>query len=98
MKILGVYKIKYIDQGISQTKNLVSHQDFLDDIKPSYIEIDFLESKKETIYLAKQIKKRLRATYGEHFFTDKSPLYDAMNTGCLKLYNGKLINVEINII
>lgn len=95
MRILGVYKIHYLDLEISQTKNLIWHQDFLDDIKPSNIEIDFLESKKETFHLAKVIKKRLRDTYGEHFFTTQSPLYDAMNNSCLKLYNGQSINVEI---
>lgn len=96
MQILGVYKIHYLDYNIIQFKNLISHNDYLTDIKPSYNEIDFYELKKETQALAKAIKKRLRETYGEHWFTDESPLFESAHSGCLKLYNGKEIRVGID--
>lgn len=95
MKILGVYRIEYVDYKIIQTKNLISHTDYIEDIKPSYIEIDFYEMKKETAYLAKDIKRRLKDTYGDHFFTDKSPLFDSITTGMLSMWNGSITQVHV---
>lgn len=95
MKILGVYRIEYIDSKMIQTKNLISHTDYIEDIKPSYADIDFYETKKETAYLAKKIKRRLRDTYGEHFFTDISPLFDSIRTGMLYLWNNKVTGCNV---
>lgn len=95
MKILGVYQIEYIDKMIIQTKNLISHTDYVEDIKPSYIEIDFYEMKKETAHLAKKIKRRLKDTYGEHFFTNESPLFNSITTGILDMWNNEITRVHV---
>jgi len=91
MKIISTYKVTY-QNGMSQIKNLIEHEDFLNDIKPTDVQIDALESKKkfkETNYLKKQLKEK----YGQFWFTNKSPMYYAIENNVLELYNGKSISV-----
>jgi len=77
------YKITY-HNGISQVKNLISHDDFLNDIKPTYdliYELEVEKKMKDVFYH----KKRLTNTYGHEWFTDKSPLFFAIQSGILEL-------------
>ena len=85
-QILGVYQITY-ENGISQTKNLISHDDYLNIIIPTQDFIYELERKnkfKETKE-SKQLKNGLKNSFGSLWFTDQSPLYYAMLTNILTL-------------
>jgi hypothetical protein len=76
------YQITY-DNGITQEKNLISHEDYLNIIKPMLKIIYFLEindNKKQ----ANVLKSMVKELYGE-YFTDKSPLGLAIKTGYLEL-------------
>lgn len=101
MKIIACYKVTYPDyadgNGMSQFKNLISHKDFVSDIKPKYCEIALLEAE-QTKYKKKndkykeldkkisEIKSYIKKTYGEEFFTDESPLYmSKCNNGIMLL-------------
>ena len=87
-KILGQYKITY-HCGITQIKNLISHQDFVDTIKPKQQAIYDLEclkeNKKANEHKIKQIKNELKEMFSDNYFTDKSPLFEAHLTGLLAL-------------
>lgn len=84
-----IYKITYPTVGVTQYKRVISHYNYLNDIKPSYDEIDALETakkdKEENKKKASLIKKRLKATYSDSWFTDKSPYWDAIKSGILVL-------------
>lgn len=93
MDVIATYKITY-QNGISQTKNLIEHDNYLNDIKPTEMQIDFLESKKkykDANYLKAQLKNR----YGSFLFANKSPLFYPIITGVLELYNGMIEKIEI---
>lgn len=84
--ILGKYKITYAN-GIFQFKNLISHNDYLNDIKvveDKIYEIErknkFKENKESS-----ELKSYLKNTYGIHWFTDKSPLFYGIKDGNVKL-------------
>ena len=82
-RIICQYKITY-DQGITQTRNLISHNDFELIIKPKQQEIHELEiadKKKE----ANIIKNELKLMFSDNFFTNQSPLFEASLTGSLVL-------------
>lgn len=84
------FKITYPDyangNGMSQYKYLISHNDYIEDIKPKYNEIAILEAE-QTNYGKKnekyktigqkisEIKSYIKNRYGDEFFTDKSPLW-----------------------
>lgn len=87
MKILGKYQIIYWN-GIKQVKNLIDHEDYINHIKPIYFKIDELEIIKKNKE-AKLLKKELKDTYGESWFTDKSPLFEAISTSYLNLPNNQ---------
>ena len=93
MNTIAVYKITY-SNGITQTKNLIEHHDYLNDIKPTEIQIDLLESKKK-YKDANYFKAQLKSKYGSFWFTNKSPLFDSISTGELELYNGRLEQITI---
>jgi hypothetical protein len=97
MKIIGTYKITY-DCGTTQEKNLIDHNDFTTIIKPIKAEISDLESManlakktddKDLIKVCKskirELKRQLEETFGESWFTNKSPLFEASKTGKLEL-------------
>lgn len=110
MKILAKYKITYPDYGdMKQVKNLISHEDYINDIKPKYKEIAILEveqsnySKKNEKYKLidrkiSEIKSYIKKKYGDEFFTDKSPIWSAKENGymMLPLWQGGKINVILN--
>lgn len=71
MEILGTYLITYPKYGVQQTKNLVSHERWKELVKM----VD------DKVHPKDVIKK----TFGESFFTDKSPLGEALISGKLVL-------------
>lgn len=71
---LGKYKIVY-ENGITQTKYLIRHEDYEQVIKPTKDKIKELE---ETI---DQLKRMLKKEFGSEYFTDQSPLFAAIKTG-----------------
>jgi hypothetical protein len=77
------YKIIY-KNGVTQVKNLIEHIDYETVIKPKLVEIYELEVLKKDRE-ASIIKKELKETFGENYFTDKSPLYYGIETGILSL-------------
>lgn len=82
-KTLGKYKIIY-NNGITQIKDLIGHDDFENIIVPKSNEIhDLMLVKNES--QAKLIKQELYEMFGDDYFTDKSPLYGAFLTGVLSL-------------
>ena len=94
-KILGVYKISY-DNGATQIKNMISHDDFVNVYKVAQERIYELEKAnkfKETAS-SKQLKKEMKYFFGPEWFTDKSPLFDAYKTG--KMYLSPWQGGEIN--
>jgi hypothetical protein len=88
MKILGTYTITY-DGNISQEKNLIEHSDYICVIKPTNQKITELEMKQplsnNTKKKIKALKQELLEMFGENWFTNQSPLFEAMETGILSL-------------
>lgn len=85
-KIIDIYEISY-QNGITQRKNLISHDDYLEIIIPTNDVISELERRnkfRETKESA-QLKRDLKDMFGSEWFTDKSPLYKAIQTGILSL-------------
>ena len=86
---LGNYRIEYIDSNITQTKNLISKEDWNLELKPSLHLIYALECEKQNeiqnapIILA--LKKRIKALYGSDYFVVGSPLHDAIKSQVLAL-------------
>lgn len=84
--IIAKYRITY-PGGISQTKNLIRHEDYQNIIKPKLSEAYYLE--KENNFKptpeSEAIKSDLKRRFGAHWFTDKSPIWDARTTGILSL-------------
>lgn len=84
MKILSVYQITY-KNGFVQRKNLISHQDYLNIIKPLNAIIGELEASKKTERESKVLKRVISDLFGSEWFTDNSPLHEAIKTGILSL-------------
>jgi|ERR1035441_3645162 hypothetical protein len=84
-RILGTYKITY-DNGATQIKNLISHDDFINIYKVGQDKIYELEkaNKFKETNSTREIKKSLKGFFGDEWFTDKSPIFDAIKTGKLK--------------
>lgn len=86
LRILGTYKITY-NNGVSQVKNLIDHDDFINIYKPIQDEIYDLEKQnkfKET-KMSKYLKKVTKDLFGNEWFTDKSPLFYAIESGYIEL-------------
>lgn len=92
--VKGLYQITY-SNGLNQLKSLISHDDYLNVIRPLEIEIDFLKStvkkkskdknemaKKQELHL---LKLKRNSYFSGDYFTDKSPFYEAIETGILNL-------------
>lgn len=100
-KSMGNYKIEYVDFDITQTKNLISKEDWNLDLKPSLqliydLECDKLNEKENTpIILA--LKKRLKANYGDNYFVVGSPLHEAIKTQILTLPSSQGGNKKVLI-
>ena len=91
-------KVRFVyHNGVTQTKNLISHNIFELFIKPSKIAITDLEhilhdkkknlSKEERFVIEKKIQgyKKFLAYYSDPWCTDKSPLGLSVHTGILEL-------------
>lgn len=88
MNIIGKYRIEYPDRGIVQYKNLIRHEDYLNDIVPMLDNIRDIEQKytrKKADALIKPIKAEIKRKYGSHYFTNQSPLFYAIKSGEMKL-------------
>lgn len=109
-KIIGKYLIIYPEKGmVEQKKNLISHEDYLNIIKPSFSKIISLSSeqikfgRKNKRFLEieneiSNIKKEIKDNFGEEYFTDNSPLFNSIkNNGIMELpeWQGERIKVII---
>lgn len=86
MGVISKYRIEYPDNGFIQYKNLISHSEYLEVIVPIIAEITDIEqkyTKGKADKLIWPLKKRLKP-YGT-YFTDRSPLFDAIETGILDM-------------
>lgn len=81
--IIGRYLITY-HNGISQEKTLIDHHDYEYLIKPALKTAYEFELRKND-KCSKFIKNQIQEMYGEHWFTNKSPLFEAIKTGTLSL-------------
>lgn len=85
--------------NIIQYKRLIPHENYLNDIKPKYQEIYDLEVKLSLISEKKKkksqeakkhqdrisvLKKYLKETYGESWFTDTGYLYNSIKTRVIR--------------
>lgn len=84
MKIKGEYLIIYAN-GISQNKYLISTEDYNEVVKPLDKVVGHLQLFKGTEGSVKEIKKTIKGLFGEEYFTDSSPLFDAIKSGYLDL-------------
>ena len=85
-RIIEKYRITY-GNHIFQEKNLISHEDYLQIIKPKNNAIYNLEiSNKKGINDKKiaELKSELKEQFGNEWFTDQSPLYDAIKSHTLE--------------
>lgn len=101
-KVISVYKIYYPDLNVYQIKNLISHDDYLNDIKIKQSEITRLEStipkSKNISKKIKELKKEISDNYGSEYFTDNSPLWNSQFfNGIMNLpsHQGGKINVKL---
>ena len=92
-KVIGRYQITY-QRGITQQKNLISHDDYVNIIKVLNSQITELESqldlknvnKKEIRTKVLEYKSKIKDVVGDgEWFTTGSPLYNAHLTGILSL-------------
>lgn len=88
-KILSAYKIFYPEFNVSQVKNLISHNDYINDIKPKMTEIARLEAitpkTKSNERRIHELKTYIKSNFGSEYFTDDSPLWNS------QFNNGKMI-------
>lgn len=89
--ILGTYKITYPTQStVEQVKDLIDHEVFLNVIIPTkkaIVDLEVItnsENKEENTKKINELKGILKP-FGSSFFTTKSPLGKAIETGVLDL-------------
>ena len=85
-RIIERYRITY-ENHTFQEKNLISHEDYLQIIKPKNDAIYNLEiSNKKGINNSKiaKLKSELKDQFGSEWFTDQSPLYEAIKCHTLE--------------
>lgn len=82
-RILGTYKITYPKYKVTQFKDLISHDDYVNDIKVKEAEIAELEKNtplsNTTKRKIKELKKYIIENYGDCWFTDGGLLYQSIN-------------------
>jgi hypothetical protein len=82
-RIIGRYRITY-KNGMVQEKDLISHSDYENIVKPYTDKIyDLIKDKMDSE--ADLLKAELKAMFGSEWFTDGSPLFEASKTGILSL-------------
>lgn len=90
--IKETFKVTYVKEGMNQTKNLISQEDYEEKVKPILKEIQELESK-QSEYNKKnkkyqELEKEIRTLKGKlkplgEWFTSRSPLGKALENGGL---------------
>ena len=109
-KILGVYEITYPKYGMTQVKNLISHEVY-DEIAHRQRELihmiatfdkkggdngELVKLQKELDKETKLANERLK-TFGE-FFTTRSPLWESTNMkGKMKLFRWQGGDIEVEL-
>lgn len=96
--ILGTYNITYPGTtDVIQTKDLINHNDFINIISPTkkelvLLEIEYKEANdKKDLEKSKELFKQINylnsllKPFGKNYFTTKSPLGLALETGLLNL-------------
>jgi hypothetical protein len=85
-RVLGRYQITY-ESGVTQIKNLISHEDFLNIMKPTQDKIYDLEKANnwKPTNQSKELKKDIVDMFTKNWFTDKSPIFKSLTTGKLCL-------------
>jgi hypothetical protein len=105
MKTIGKYKVQY-PCGIVQEKDLVRHEDFKNIIQPinkRIYELDCVPKddpkKEEAKAEANKLRGELYGMFGDSWFTDQSPLFDASKTGELILpeHQGGIKKVKVEL-
>lgn len=96
MRIQGKYKIVY-ENGFKQQKNLISNKDYLEIVRPLSNIAATLEIDKKTRSEARSLKKVISSLFGEEWFTDESPLFNAIKTGTLSLPESQGGNHKVKI-
>ena len=82
-RIIGRYRMTY-KNGMVQEKDLISHSDYVNIIKPYNDKIyDLIKEKLDNE--ADLLKAELNSMFGSEWFTDASPLFEASKTGILSL-------------
>ena len=82
-RIIGRYKITYHNDVI-QEMDLITQDDYESIVKPTQDNIfDLKRDGKEKE--ADELKKQLKQMFGDNYFTDGSPIYQAFKTGILSL-------------
>lgn len=97
MKILGTYQIHYLESNVVQVKNLIAQSDYENIIKPKLKEVydlNLLGEKQKS----SSIKKELKDTFGEHYFTNQSPLFKAIDTGLVILPEHQGLEYQVSLI
>lgn len=82
--MLGKYQITY-ECGTIQVKNLISHEDYVNEIKPELDKAYKYGVKNKKDPRISKIKNYLNSKYGSEWFTNKSPLFKGISTGVLSL-------------
>lgn len=90
--IKETFKVMYVKEGVNQTKNLISQEDYEEKVKPILKEIQELESK-QSEYNKKnkkyqELEKEIRTLKGKlkplgEWFTSRSSLGKALENGGL---------------
>ncbi len=100
-KIINKYKITY-SCGIVQYKNLISHSDYNDIMKPMKEQIHLLEKEnnnKPTLE-SLSIKRQMKSYFSDNWFTDESPLFDAIKTNklILLIQQGNVHDIKVELV
>ena len=84
--ITGIYKITY-QCGVVQYKNLISHDFYINTIIPLQNKVHDIEvkGKKNWKSEASFVKGKIKKLVGSEWFTDKSPLFESIESGLLIL-------------
>lgn len=110
-KVLGVYRITYPGYGMSQVKNLISHEDYVNiyktwterkqELEAELASVNKKKHPDQALELKKEIgaiKAKLSEMFGGEFFTDQSPIWLSNKTGSamyLSEWQGGVIDVQL---
>lgn len=108
-KVIASYRIYYPKYKVGHNKNLVSHDDYINEYKVKDAERIALETEATTINRKKHldkynslmkkasaIKKELKEMFGSEWFTDKSPLWmSQFNGGYMDLGDNQGGKIEV---